>query len=96
MHNNKTNALIRALSIAAMALFASCSAPDLQTAISKEEADTVLREFSMIRFEQNLYLPRPNANKEILSQIAGRKNLQLNALLKALSEMHPSVYKKIL
>lgn len=73
----------------------SCAPNKLKSEFTLSEVNDSLRDFSVIRFEQNLFAATPMSNRKIISQIASTRTLSTPHLLKAIKEQKPEIYKRL-
>ena len=79
-----------------LTLFINCNNSKTSAIIDKKLYDTVMQEFTEVRFAQNLTSNnKPQSNLEIFIYLSQKYNLSKSALFLALNTNEPDVYKNL-
>jgi len=79
-----------------LALFVNCNNSETSAKIDKKLYDTIMQEFTEIRFVQNLTSSnKTQSNVEIFIYLSQKYNLSKSALFQALNTNEPDVYKNL-
>jgi len=79
-----------------LTLYINCNNNKTSTKIDKKLYDTVMQEFTEIRFVQNLTSNnKTQSNLEIFVYLSQKYNLSKSALFHALNTYEPDVYKNL-